>query len=63
MEFFDCPVHVVACEGQTVRFEVTQFAANNPTLLLPSGRIWARPRGRWMPIQHYRRVVGVNALE
>jgi len=58
----DVPVHVVAAEGQTMTFEAAQIMLGDPTVVFPGG-MFARPRGRWIPIQHYKRIVGANALE
>ena len=59
----DVPIHIVAAEGQTMTFEVAQVMAGNPTLVFPGGGIFARPRGRWIPLQHYKRITGANSLE
>lgn len=59
----DCPVHIVAMEGQTLTFEVVQFSLANPPAMLPGGVINIQVRGRWIPIQHYKRIVHANALE
>lgn len=59
----DCPAHLVATEGQVITFEVLQTSVANPAVILPGGGVIVEARGRWIPIQHYKRIIHANALE
>lgn len=62
----DCPVHLVATEGQRVALEYYHYNGVLQTVLDGNANTlaWAGClRGRWIPIQHYNRIVHANALE
>jgi hypothetical protein len=61
----DCPTHIVAKEGQTLSPAYFWYDGTIQTLLgSPNTTAWgARIKGRWIPIQHYKRIIGANSLE